>query len=396
LVAAVILCKICNRRHADGTEWCVCNAYLPFDGEHIEDEPVAPPPPRLDEGRDVGAGTRERAPVPTETVSEPERATVVDVDAVLPDRPVERQVDRVETPRGRGPGDVACPVCGTDNSDRLRFCSHCGEPLTDQPPLEVVEPRLRWWQRIPGVGRRRGAGASGMDPAGLYRSGLTWRSRVFRVGAAGGLCALAFVAIHPTYRPRVIDAVKQVLPGERYREVTADSYALSTDPPEAEDEQRPAAHAADGHLNTSWATQWSSPDDPGPSELSQGEYECPPEATGGGEAETAARVESALVIAVAEPTDVTRLRILPGRWADDPARESHLRPNLVEVRFVDPEGTARCDLVQLEDSGEEQLVAVTGEDARRVELRILSVHGDLETLPSREVALTEVRLQRER
>jgi hypothetical protein len=31
-----------------------------------------------------------------------------------------------------------------------------------------------------------------------------------------------------------------------------------------------------------------------------------------------------------------------------------------------------------------------------VELRILSVHGDLETLPSREVALTEVRLQRER
>jgi hypothetical protein len=92
-------------------------------------QPVVPPPPTPGEGmsampvRPAGSGP--------EVVAPQERGRA------------RRTMPRTAPSRELQPGDLVCGECGEANLPTRRFCSRCGNELTD---AEVV--KAKWWRRI--------------------------------------------------------------------------------------------------------------------------------------------------------------------------------------------------------------------------------------------------------
>ncbi len=394
----MIVCRKCSRRHPDGTEFCVCGAYLEFDGEHVSDPsgPGAvqstvgtagssgslPPPPPAARESEASRWATEPAPRAAAGAAEPAPWSGFDatppapvaagggIDAVLPDAP-----DRVAPTEpiwvdgGARAGDIACRQCGTPNGPERFFCRHCGVSLTGAVDAATT-PRPRrvpWWKRLFRRAKTQAGTVDGTTALhraqGLARGGLSSRTLLFRTGGVvlllGGL--LAFLG---PWRGTVTGKVREYLGGNRHPaiDVSADEVTSPpTDPTGAPVafEFQGAENVVDRKSNTAWATQWL-PAGSGFEELPEDGAECQP----------APMTDTELVFDFEDPPDVARLEILAGR-PDDP-RTQYLRPRVLELQVDDEQ----CTYVALEDTGELAPVAFEHDDIERLVVRIVGVYDE--------------------
>ena len=303
----MIVCRKCGRRTPDGTEFCVCGAYLEFEGERVA-EPGAGAPPRCRPRRPVRAPARparcrrrprphaqpattswasepaaSRAAAPTEPApwsgfepgptAEPGRPSG-GIDAVLPDAPERAPSTRpVWVEAGAREGDIACRQCGTPNGPERFFCRHCGMSLTGAVDAATTPPprRVPWWRRM-----FRGASAKAsstdatsalMRARGLARGGISGKAMLFRTGGVvlvlGGL--LAFLG--PWSGPAKTK-VRELIGADRHSaldvgpEEVASEAADPSIPPAPFELQGPE-NVVDRFANTAWATRWLDPIGPG-------------------------------------------------------------------------------------------------------------------------------------
>jgi hypothetical protein len=411
----VIVCRKCSRRHPDGTDFCVCGAFLEFDGERIADPvPAAPatptePAPPTTAGApppDAGATSRQ-APVrdtPQEPaawsglpgsgnwadpVSQASPADTTSVSARLPDAPETRRVTEpvIVTPTGRA-GDIVCAGCGTPNGPERQFCQHCGLPLSATGGAAAVVTsdgaKPSWWRRT--FGRARGT-AETTDPRRLSSMahglqsgrlpGLSGRAMAFRAGGITVLL-LGLLAFLGPWRGTVLKWSRDRVGASRYTvvDVEADNFTVViSDPSEApltfplQDVDR----LVDGYANTAWATHWLDITDPGLEAAPEADADCP----------SAARTDSFLRVDFAEPTDLARIRILGGRPAADETRTAYLRPRLLELRVNEGD---TCSYLPLTDDGELETHEFEHDDVEQLELRVLGVYADGESEPTVEIS----------
>jgi hypothetical protein len=406
----VIVCRKCNRRHPDGTEFCPCGAYLEFDGERVPDaEPARPAPATTPTGPDTTwSPPVEHATPPTTgdpavaATSEPPRwsgfdtpttpptsQSTSDIDAVLPDAPAPTATAPVYVPDTPRPGDLTCPACRTPNSPDRHFCRHCGAALagvTPTPATDVSTARVPWWRRWGRAARRRSRGtdASSLSRAAadLGRGGLSRRTVLFRTGSVlvllGGL--LAFLG---PWRSTVIDRGRDLVGAARYRPIALDEAAVTSEPadpanPPAVFEMQEASNLVDRFANTAWATRWTHALGPGFADAPT-DGGCQPEPM----------TDSSVRIDLGEPTDLERIRILPGRPDADPSRTLFARPRVIELRADDVED---CDYLVLEDSGELATFRFDHDDVSTVTLRIVGIY-EAES-PNDIVEISEIVLDR--
>jgi hypothetical protein len=413
----VIVCRKCSRRVADGTEFCVCGAYLEFDGEHVPDDggpaaaaapttgvaaspsaPLPPPPaarqqPTAGEwATQPGASTGRQAPVPTEpapwsgfgsTPAEPAPATA-GIDAVHPDAPERAATTQpVWVEAGARDGDVACRQCGTPNGPERFFCRHCGMSLTGavDGAATTATKAPSWWKRLVGGAKAR-AGAMDATTAlnrvhGLSRGGMSGRTMLFRSGGIvvllGGL--LAFLG---PWRGPVLAKAREAIGADRHSaiEIAPEEVAsIVADPAitPVEFELQGPENVVDRFANTAWATRWLDPVGPG--------FETVPTDT---ECQPAAMTDTRLVFEFEDPRDIARLQILPGRPDLDESRTLFLRPRVLELRADD----GACTYVELADSGELATVDFDHDDVATLTVGIVGVYES--DAPSETVEISEI------
>jgi hypothetical protein len=408
----VIVCRKCSRRHPDGTEFCPCGAYLEFDGERVADasDALAPPPTAAatTTAADPWAAPAEQkapqragAAVPSEpapwsgfdTPTTPTPATTRagggDIDAVLPDaptQPVAGPVPVVETARA---GDIVCGACGTPNAPDRYFCRHCGAAIAGAAAARTTAAaqtdRVPWWRRL-GRSARRKAGS--VDPSSLSRmthdvarGGISRRTMLFRGGGIllllGGL--LAFLG---PWRGTVINRGRDVIGATRYEAISLDPSEVSSEAadPAAEPAQfdmQDASNLVDRFANTAWATRWTNALGPGFTEAPT-DGGCQPEPM----------TDSVVRIDLAEPTDLARIRILPGRPDADPSRTLFGRPRVIELQADDGD----CEYIVLDDAGELAVFPFDHDDVSTVTLRIVGIFEP--ESPNETVEISEIVLDR--
>jgi hypothetical protein len=397
----MIVCRKCSRRHADGTEFCTCGAFLEFEGEHLPDEaptapaaPVAPatpgaPPPADPPVQSWSVPTAPAPPVtgPAEPSpwsgfgddgSAPVRAPSSAIDAQLPDAPIAPSSHEPVwvSPTAR-PGDVVCRQCGTPNAPDRQFCHHCGHPLAVTSAMPTAAPvRVPWWRRI---GRR--ARSHAPDPLTAAstvhrasRGGLGWRSLAFRTGGVLVIVAGVLALLGP-WRGTVVARAKDVIGAQRYEVISADDIEVeavaSSSAMVPEDfPLQPAESVIDDYANTAWATRWLIVGGAGMTELSGGDAACSADV----------RTDSFLRFGFDE-VDLARVRILGGRHAEDERRTAFSRPLIVELRVDD-----ECTLVELPDDGELLATDFEHDDVEQVELRVLGIYPGEESPATVEIS----------
>jgi hypothetical protein len=215
----------------------------------------------------------------------------------------------------------------------------------------------------------------------LSSGGVAGRTVAFRGGALA-LVAFSLLAFLGPWRGTVLAGARKVLGGNRYAvidgtAVQVEAFPTSAIPP-AEFPQQGAENVRDRHMNTAWATRWISTEDPGSVVVpSDGTCLAQPNA------------ESGLAFTFEEKTDVARIRILGGRYADDPERGLFSRPLVVELEV---DGT--CEHIMLDDEGELSIHDFGHRDVQEVILRIVDVIADPES--SSTVEISEVVFDRRR
>jgi hypothetical protein len=389
----MIVCRKCSRRYADGTEFCACGAYLEFDGEHVA-EAGEPPPAVVPRGSDATPTSRasswnlppdgpvssrppaassnvEPAPwsgLPGETTWAARPAH--DVDARLPDVPVQTEAVRpvwVE-PTARA-GDVPCPQCATPNAPQRVFCRHCGSALVGSVAAATSATgatRIPWWRRLGRNARRRAknvdASSLAVKARRLSRGGVAGRTVAFRSGMVALITLGLFSYLGP-WQSTVMSGTRKLLRAERYEPISrSDILVLPLPTPGIEPTRFPLqGHllAVDDFKNTAWATRWIGSEKPGEAAVPTGE-EC-----------AAAATDTSLVFTFPDGADLERVRILGGRWAEDPARTMFSRPRLVELKVGDD-----CGYIVLTDDGELSTHTFKRKDVERLELRIIDIFGD--------------------
>jgi hypothetical protein len=414
----VIVCRKCGRRTADGTEFCVCGAYLEFDGEHVPDAggaaaasppaaaappgPTGPLPPPPSAGAPASGSTWSRSPAtarPAEaepgpwsgfggsTPAEPARPAG-GIDAVHPDapeRPVTTQQVWVEA--GARDGDVACRQCGTPNGPERFFCRHCGMSLTGAVDAATTPPprRVPWWKRM-----FRGAAskASSTDATtalhrvhGLARGGLSGRTMLFRTGGVVVLLGGLFAFLGPWSGPAKNKA-RELIGADRHSAIDVapeEVSAVATDPaiPPAPFAQQGPEHVVDRFANTAWATRWLDPIGPGFEEAPDGP-DCQPQPS----------TDTRLVFEFAEPRDIGRMQVLAGRTAVDEGRTLFRRPRVLELQVDD----GPCTYVVLDDVGELVSVDFEHDDVSTVSIGIVGVYEA--EAPGEAVEISEVVFER--
>ena len=305
--------------------------------------PVPAPPSR------IGA----RAPaVPPTPVPTPGRG----VQPTEPKaRPAPVRPQRVEAEVA--PGGPDCPQCGTANPPGRRFCRRCGADLpavaasTPDTP-ELVEGREPWWRRL--FRRRTRDGDTPTRSArAAYRRSLDLRYRLMRVVAvvAGvGVVAGGFglVGLNPVSGARSL--------WDRFfpRDERVGELQAATDPAGVVESEFTPGNAVDGDAGTAWATTWLlEPDAPAAESCAEDESTTGPAAEGADGGDDVSPVasaptgggEAALVIALPEATELSKVSVQPGLAAGDPDRALHWQPTRLELRFDD--GT--CTEVDLAD-----------------------------------------------
>ncbi len=99
--------------------------------------------------------------------------------------------------------------------------------------------------------------------------------------------------------------------------------------------------------------------------------------------------DAGLTFTFEEPTDVARIRILGGRYADDPSAGCSPARGSSSWRSTDA-----CDYIVLDDTGELSIHDFGHRDVEEVKLRIVDVFPDPES--SNTVEISEVVFDRRR
>jgi hypothetical protein len=403
----MIICRKCSRRHPDGTDFCTCGAFLEFDGERAPDEmpaspvaPMAPSPPDPAEARVVAGGTG-AAQGPGVGPESPwsglpgsgnwaDPPATTGIEARPPDEPLTgRPGEPVVDPSSGRAGDNACARCGTPNAPERQFCQHCGQPLVAGVASAVAAParqKVRWGRRIRLPGRLRTADPQQLAAQArrLTTGGMSSRTMLFRTGGVMVILAGVLAFLGP-WRGTVLNWTKDRVGASRYEVVDIGVDEISVEParralqPEPFPLQGPDK-LLDRKRNTAWATHWLDLSDLGP--------ESAP--AGGQCAASPPHTDSFLRIVLPEATDLARLRIQSGRAADDTTRQTYLRPRLIEARMNGDE----CQYLELADEGELEVLDFRHKDVKELELRVLGVYADPESVPTAEIS--ELILERRR
>jgi hypothetical protein len=292
-------------------------------------------------------------------------------------RPAPVRPQRVDTQVA--PGGPECPQCGTANPAGRRFCRRCGADLptvaaTRPDTPEPAEGREPWWRRLFRRRPREGEAPSRSARA-AYRRSLDIRYRAMRVVAvvaglgviAGGL---GLVGVNPVSGARSL--------WDRFfpRDERVGELQAATDPAGEVVGEFAPGNAVDGDADTAWATTWllepgapaaeacaddgSSPGSAAqPSGGSDAAPPVPAGSTGGGEA--------ALVIALPEATELSKISVQPGLAAGDPDRALQWQPTRLELRFDD--GT--CTEVELADEAGVQDHRIDAPETSTVRVSVL-------------------------
>jgi hypothetical protein len=405
----MIVCRKCSRRHADGTDFCVCGAFLEFDGEHVADEapaqPASPPPPAPSEawGSTAAAAppaspappaaSAERPPVrpadepaPWSGFSPAPTSSTSSVQAQLPDAPLApaaaAPVDVRPTMRA---GDLVCADCGTPNPPTRQFCQHCGHELAGSASLTTGERaggpagRSRW-SKVKAALRRGGVPT---DPNRLLseahmlsRGGVSGRTMLLRTGGVAVLLGGTLAFLGP-WRSTVTAWARDRLGASRFELVDVDPEQIETVPADPAVEPvvfvlQEAARVVDRHLNTSWATRWVDPIGLG--------LEAPPDDNACQDVE---RTDSFLRVTFPEPTDLAGFSVIAGRYDGDETRGTYFRPSLLELRWNDGE---ECRYVAVPDTGELSEHGFEHDDVSVIEVRVVGVYADPESTPTVDIA----------
>ena len=394
----MIICRKCSRRHPDGTDFCACGAFLEFDGERAPDEvptspaPPAPPsPPGPADTRVVTSGPEASPGAGIESEQSPwsglpgsgnwaDQPATTGIEARPPDEPLTvRSGEPVVVPSSGRAGDIACARCGTPNAPERQFCQHCGQALVGGAAVVAAPPgqKVPWWRRLRVPGRLRT-----VDPqqlAGQARrlssGGLSSRTVLFRTGGVMVILAGLLAFLGP-WRHDVLNWTKDRVGANRYEvvDIDADSILVEATRPAETPESFPLQgpdKLIDRKRNTSWASHWLDLSDTGPQDV-PADGECP----------APAGTDSFLRIVLPEATDLARLRIQSGRAADDPTRQGFLRPRVIEARVNGDE----CDYLELAGDGELEVLDFRHEDVQQLELRVLGVYADPESVPTAEIS----------
>jgi hypothetical protein len=314
-------------------------------------------------------------------------------------RPAPVRPQRVEAEVASGGPD--CPQCGTANPPGRRFCRRCGAELpavaeTRPDTREPAEGRAPWWRRL--LRRRRRDGeAPSRSARAAYRRSLDLRYRVLRVVAvAAGLGVIAggfgLVGVNPVSGARSL--------WDRFfpRDERVGELQAATDPPGAIVGEFAPGNAVDGDADTAWATTWLLAPDAPAAEACADDESTPgstAEPAAGGDAAAPAPTaptgggEAALVIALPEATELSKISVQPGLASGDPDRALHWQPTRLELRFDD--GT--CTEIELADEAGFQDHRIDAPETSTVRVSVLDAArprapegaGDL-------VAIGEIRL----
>jgi len=414
----MIVCRKCSRRHADGTDFCVCGAFLEFDGERVADDPTGPgqplarpptsapppvPPPSSAPttrpavppagggwGSDPAAvSSPAAAPAPwsgfTVEPGAPETAGPGQVQAQLPDAPLATSsADVVDVRPTMRAGDVPCPRCTRPNPPTRQFCQHCGQELAGGGSSSSGSERAgakgpSWWKRTTAKLRRRGIPTDPNRLAAeahmLSRGGLSGRSMLFRSGGIALLLGGMLAFLGP-WRGTVTAWARDQLGASRYELIDIEPEQIEAVAADPATEpvvfpMQDATAVVDRHLNTSWATHWLDP-------VGHGLDVVPDDDA----CQTTERTDSFLRISLAEPTDLARISIVPGRYAGDENRGTLFRPRVVELRW-NGDG---CRYLALADDGELSQHDFEHDDVEELEIRVVGVYADAESQPTVDIA----------
>lgn len=353
-------CQECGTVNRPDAQFCTnCDAYLgwvpeaspegtrgtehqqqPSDKDKPEDRgPTTVPSPmtdsvrsrRPDEQRPGGSGPRsekvaepsspEAAPrVQPEDPAEPRPATTHRIDPAT--------AQPVHAPASRSPGQNEA------------------SPVTRRPGRVGNDGKVSGRTMTPGEFRRAMRAANGGRRA-AYDRRLSARTRSVRIGAATTVAALLFAFFGPfggALRSVVSGGTTRLL--GRYEPVEVSNVSAATaEGPAGQDPQIPGfllSYAADGYDTTAWATTWD-----------------PDSASEVDECSGAPAAGTTLTLEFAEPTNVDRIRVLPGISRDKEQWRRQFRPRTVDVRF----SGGACERLRLNDRFELQEYGVEVEAA---------------------------------
>jgi hypothetical protein len=426
----MIVCRKCSRRHADGTDFCACGAFLEFDGEHVPDEvrpaaapvtepmPTSPSPAAPDAwgttapapapGMSPPAGTAPASPQPSTRQAEepapwsgfspsstptPSTSGTGSVQAQLPDAPMApaapEPVDVRPTLRA---GDIVCATCLTPNPPTRQFCQHCGDVLGEGVPVSSVDAarkagrasrrrRLRMMLRRGGLPTDSNRLASEVHM--LSRGGLSGRSMLFRTGGIALLLGGMLAFLGP-WRSTVTAWARDRIGASRFELVDVEPEQVESVPADRAVEPvvfplQEAERVVDRYLNTSWATHWIDP-------IGRGLEEPPADNA----CQDVERTDSFLRVTFPEPVDLARISVIPGRYDGDEARGTFFRPSVIELRWNDGE----CRYVALADKGELSQHGFEHDDVSVIDIRVVGVYADPESAPT--VDISEIVFERGR
>ena len=258
------------------------------------------------------------------------------------------------------PGDLVCGNCGIGNDPARKFCRRCGQSLA--AAVVAVAPRLPWYRRLLGGGRRARVAAAGERPKSMRKDGRTGGGiglgRLVSAGLqilviAAVVGAVAGYAIIPNWR----DAVNGFV-GSIAEIVMPPSDPVSTagkaSGPGARD--HPAQSAFDG--TTAF---WAAP-------FAEGK---PP------------RIQASFT----PVADISKVLVTAGAPGQD--FKSFARPRAVTLEFLGSDGSVIVARdVELKDQVEPQSVDVGAKGAATVRLTVTSIY--LSEKPNAPVAVAEV------
>ncbi len=258
------------------------------------------------------------------------------------------------------PGDLVCGNCGIGNDPARKFCRRCGQSLA--AAVVAVAPRLPWYRRLLGGGRRKRVVVAGERPKSMRKDGRTGGGiglgRLVSAGLqilviAAVVGAVAGYAIIPSWRDAVngfIGSITEIVmpPADPV------STAGKASGPGARD--HPAQAAFDG--TTAF---WAAP-------FAEGK---PP------------RIQASFT----PVADISKVLVTAGAPGQD--FKSFARPRAVTLEFLGSDGSVIATRdVELKDQVEPQSVDVGAKGAATVRLTVTSIY--LSEKPDAPVAVAEV------
>jgi ribosomal protein L40E len=385
-----VTCLECGASNAADRRFCRrCGSALdlvalsrPPARDGIPDAPsfVEPPAP-------AGAAGRAPAPaVPDPPRLSPRAPAVAESRGVKPAEPAARPpaVRPPAVPAEVEPGGDLCGQCGTANPPGRRFCRKCGGDLPGARTARIeraaiTAPKPGLWQRMTGRART-GTGTGAEDPAptraarAAYRHSLDARYRMYRVLAVLGGAAILLGSVGLTgYNP--ITGARNLWDRFFPRYERIDELQAVASPAGIEDADFPARSAVDGDPNTEWAAVWTSQTDAAVEDCLGGEN------IGG--------ADSALVVTLPAPAELTKIEVQPGLPEGDADRAGQYHPTRLELQYDD--GT--CEQLDLEAAAGVQEHRLDGPETTTVRVIILDAAPPADaTLSVRKIGLGELRL----